>query len=211
MSKKDKKGRTARPQNERQNAKACKALKEAAEQVSARHLYSSIECALYTIPHQIKAIQATLISCANFKLIRSILLDCELGKLPTADEIETIACKIYNELISPPTWDYRKGLQDFIDTQSLYRKDSTIFNRLVPSFFSSVNYDKARRKLYPEEYISITPLTDKKISEVQARTGMKRTQIFIDLLEIAAQAGLCEQIQAKAAAAPEPSEEPQKA
>lgn len=213
MSKKDNTATetTARPLSEREAQKARKAYIEAQnaiDQTSAGRLYTAVEFALLPhVPHAIKQIQVALISCANYKLMRRILLDCEFGKLPTAAEIHTMAAKIYNELINPPTWDYGQELKDFIDCRYLSRHEADLLQKTFPAFNSYMNYRTARHYSHPEEFISITPKTEQILKETQARTGKHRTEILIDLIEIAAEAGLCEQIQAKQAAAPDTASE----
>ena len=201
---------TARPLTEREAQKARKAYIEAQnaiDQTSAGRLYTAAELALLPhVPHAIKQIQVALISCANYRLMRNILLDCEFGKLPTAEEIHTMAAKIYNELINPPTWDYGQELKDFINCRYLSFHEADLLKKTFPTFNSYMNYRIARQYSHPDEFICITPKTEQILKETQARTGKHRTEIMIDLIEIATEAGLCERIQAKAAAAPEPAE-----
>lgn len=189
---------TARPLTEREARKARQAYIEAQnaiDQTSAGRLYIAVEFALLPhVPHAIKQIQVALISCANYRLMHRILLDCEFGKLPTAEEIHTMACKIYNELLTPPTWDYGQELSEFLDTQFLHRHEKGLLEKVFPRMGSYVNYRTARQYSHPQEFITITPKTEQILDETKTRTGKHRTEIMIDLLETAAAAGLAEQI-----------------
>lgn len=148
----------------------------------------------FTAKRVFKELRTKSLYIADFLLLDKIFLDAEFEKPITAETIHTQACEIYNELLTPPKWYYGETFTHLLESDYCLRTERYLMEKFFPKRNAFVDYRAAREHIAPDEFININEKTEAILQEQSKRTGRTRTDIMNRLLEIAAAAGLAEQI-----------------